>query len=199
MAIDIPPKISDNVAYGGGKWGKVANLPLIPPHEWGIIERLFYRGILPPLQKTMFLGEYSHNIDEKGRLTLPARWREQLGLRVVVTRGMEPCLFVFPAAKFETFLNEINTVGMTAADARGLSRFFSSKATDDELDKQGRISLPQNLREFAKLNGEVMVVGAFDHIELWSPSQYANADAELVNNVPDMSERVNQALQKMRA
>jgi MraZ protein len=147
----------------------------------------------------MFLGEYSHNIDEKGRLTLPARWREQLGQRVVVTRGMEPCLFVFPAAKFETFLDEINTVGMTAADARGLSRFFSSKATDDELDKQGRVSLPQTLREFAGLNGEVMVVGAFDHIELWSPSKYAASDAELVKNVPDMSERVNQALRGIRA
>lgn len=146
----------------------------------------------------MFLGEYSHNIDEKGRLTLPARWREQLGQTVVVTRGMEPCLMVFPAAKFETFLKEINTVGMTAADARGLSRFFSSKATDDELDKQGRISLPQNLREFATLNGEVMVVGAFDHVELWSPAKYAAADEELVKNVPDMSERVNQALRGVR-
>lgn len=146
----------------------------------------------------MFLGEYTHTIDEKGRLTLPARWREQLGQRVVVTRGMEPCLFVFPAAKFETFLNEINTVGMTAADARGLSRFFSSKATDDELDKQGRVSLPPMLREFAGLNGEVMVVGAFDHVELWSPSKYAASDAELAQNVPDMSERVNQALQKIR-
>lgn len=146
----------------------------------------------------MFLGEYSHTIDEKGRLTLPARWREQLGQRVVVTRGMEPCLFVFPVAQFETFLNEINTVGMTAADARGLSRFFSSKATDDELDKQGRISLPQNLRDHANLNGEVMVVGAFDHVELWSPAQYDHADAELVKKVPDMSERVNEALLKMR-
>ncbi len=146
----------------------------------------------------MFLGEYSHNIDEKGRLTLPARWREQLGQTVVVTRGMEPCLMVFPAAKFEMFLKEINTVGMTAADARGLSRFFSSKATDDELDKQGRISLPQNLREFATLNGEVMVVGAFDHVELWSPAKYAAADEELVKNVPDMSERVNMALRGVR-
>lgn len=147
----------------------------------------------------MFLGEYAHNLDDKGRLTLPARWREELGQRVVVTRGMEPCLFVFPAAKFEKFLSEITTVGMTAADARGLSRFFSSKATDDDLDKQGRVSLPQNLRDFAGLNGEVMVVGAFDHVELWSPAKYAAADAELVKNVPDMSERVNQALQKIRS
>lgn len=147
----------------------------------------------------MFLGEHSHTIDEKGRLTLPARWREQLGPRVVVTRGMEPCLFVFPEAKFETFLNEINTVGLTAADARGLSRFFSSKATDDELDKQGRVSLPLNLREFAHLNGEVMVVGAFDRIELWSPAQYTLWDEELVKSIPDMSERVNQALQRIRS
>ncbi|MCC7162867.1 MAG: division/cell wall cluster transcriptional repressor MraZ [Anaerolineae bacterium] len=147
----------------------------------------------------MFLGEYAHNLDDKGRLTLPARWREELGQHVVVTRGMETCLMVFPAAKFETFLHEINTVGMTAADARGLSRFFSSKATDDELDKQGRVSLPLNLREFAHLNGEVMVVGAFDRIELWSPAQYTLWDEELVKSIPDMSERVNQALQRIRS
>lgn len=146
----------------------------------------------------MFLGEYSHNIDDKGRLTLPARWREELGQHVVVTRGMDPCLFVFSKQKFETFMTEISKVGMTAEDARGLSRFFSSKATDDEPDKQGRISLPQNLRDFCHLNGEVMVVGSFDHIELWSPAQYEQADAELVKNIPDISERVNQVLQKIR-
>jgi MraZ protein len=146
----------------------------------------------------MFLGEYTHNIDEKGRLTLPARWREELGQHVVVTRGMEPCLFVFSKPKFEAFMSEVIQVGFTAGDARGLSRFLSSKATDDELDKQGRISLPQNLREFCHLNGEVMVVGAFDHIELWAPAQYEHADAELVKNIPDMSERVNQALQRIR-
>jgi MraZ protein len=96
------------------------------------------------------------------------------------------------------FLAEIIAVGMTGADARGLSRFFSSKAIDDELDKQGRISLPTYLREFAGLNGEVTVIGNFDHIELWSPPQYKTFDEELVKNAPDMSERVNQALQRMR-
>ena len=146
----------------------------------------------------MFLGEYSHNLDDKGRLTLPARWREVLGDRVVVTRGMEHCLLVFTAADFEKFVTEATAVGMTGADARGLSRYFSSKATDDTPDKQGRISIPQTLRDHAGLNGEVMVVGAFDHIELWNPTVYAQVDAELVQNVPDMAERVNQALQHIR-
>jgi MraZ protein len=146
----------------------------------------------------MYLGEYSHNLDDKGRLTLPARWRELLGERVVVTRGMERCLLVFTVDDFEKFVREATAVGMTGADARGLSRYFSSKATDDTPDKQGRISIPQALREHAGLNGEVTVVGAFDHIELWNPGLYAQADAELAKNVPDMSERVNQALQHMR-
>ena len=87
---------------------------------------------------------------------------------------------------------------MTAADARGLSRYFSSKATDDTPDKQGRITIPQVFRDHAGLNGEVTVIGAFDHIELWNPAQYAQVDADLVKNVPDMSERVNQALQHKR-
>jgi MraZ protein len=111
---------------------------------------------------------------------------------------MERCLLVFTADDFENFVREAIAVGMTGADARGLSRYFSSKATDDTPDKQGRITIPQPLREHAALNGEVTVVGAFDHIELWNPGQYAQADAELVKNVPDMAERVNQALQHMR-
>lgn len=146
----------------------------------------------------MFLGEYSHNLDDKGRLTLPARWREDLGESVVITRGMERCLFVFRASDLEKFLDSINTVGITGADARGLSRFFSSKATEDTPDKQGRITIPQNLRDFAGLNGEVLVVGAHDHGELWSPALYAETDANLVKNIPDMSERVNDALLSMR-
>lgn len=146
----------------------------------------------------MFLGEYSHNLDDKGRLTLPARMRELLGVSVVVTRGLERCLLVFPAADFEKFLSGVNTVGMGGADVRGLSRYFSSKATEDSPDKQGRINLPQPLREHANLNGEVMVVGAFDHVELWNPALYEQQDAELVKNVPDMSERVNEALLRIR-
>ncbi|GIL15850.1 MAG: transcriptional regulator MraZ [Chloroflexota bacterium] len=146
----------------------------------------------------MFVGEYSHNLDDKGRLTLPARMRELLGVSVVVTRGLERCLLVFPAADFEKFLFGINTVGMGGADVRGLSRYFSSKATEDSPDKQGRVNLPQTLREYANLNGEVMVVGAFDHVELWNPSLYEQQDMELVKNVPDMSERVNDALLRIR-
>jgi MraZ protein len=146
----------------------------------------------------MFVGEYSHNLDEKGRLTLPARMRELLGERVVVTRGLEHCLLVFPAGDFEKFLQSINTVGMTGADVRGLSRYFSSKATEDSPDKQGRINIPQPLRDHANLDGEVMVIGAFDHVELWNPMQYQQVDAELVRNVPDMSERVNEALLRIR-
>ncbi len=146
----------------------------------------------------MFVGEYSHNLDDKGRLTLPARMRELLGVSVVVTRGLERCLLVFPAADFEKFLFGINTIGMGGADVRGLSRYFSSKATEDSPDKQGRVNLPLTLREYANLNGEVMVVGAFDHVELWNPSLYEQQDAELVKNVPDMSERVNDALLRIR-
>ncbi|MCG3140330.1 MAG: Transcriptional regulator MraZ [Anaerolineae bacterium] len=146
----------------------------------------------------MFVGEYSHNLDDKGRLTLPARMRELLGVSVVVTRGLERCLLVFPAADFEKFLSGINTVGMGGADVRGLSRYFSSKATEDSPDKQGRVNLPQVLRDHANLNGEVMVIGAFDHVELWDPALYEKQDLELVKNVPDMSERVNEALLRIR-
>jgi MraZ protein len=147
----------------------------------------------------MFLGEFSHNLDEKGRLTLPARWREQLSEQVVVTRGVEACLLVFPVAEFEKFIQEITAIGLTAADARELSRYFSSKATDDTPDKQGRITLPQSLREHAGLNGEVLAIGSFNHAELWNPTRYAEKDAAMLKNVAEMSERINQVLQHTRA
>lgn len=145
----------------------------------------------------MFLGEFAHNLDDKGRITLPSRWRDALGERVVVTRGIEPCLLVFPETGFESYLKEIATVSLKA-DTRGLSRFFSGKATDDVPDRQGRITVPLALRQFAGLNGEVMLVGAYDHVELWNPARYAEVNAELEKSVSEMSERIGDALQRLR-
>lgn len=146
----------------------------------------------------MFLGTYSHTLDDKGRLILPARIRELLGESVVVTRGTEPCLYVFTTSDFEKFLQEATATGMTGADARALSRYFSSQATEVTPDKQGRIGIIQALRDHAGLNSEVTVIGAYDHVEIWNPSRYAQVDAELVKNVPDIAERENQAMLRLR-
>jgi MraZ protein len=147
----------------------------------------------------MFLGEYSHNLDDKGRLPLPAPWRTQLGDSVIITRGTERCLLVFRADDLKQFLDKIDKVGITGSDTRELTRYFSSKAQEEKPDKYGRITIPQNLIDFAEIKGELLVVGAYDHGEVWSSELYHQADADLVKNVPDISERVNQAFQRMHA
>ncbi len=149
----------------------------------------------------MFLGEYTHTLDDKGRLTLPARWREDLGDEVVITRGLDPCLFVFPKSKFEIIAREYDQLGLGKSDARALSRFLFAKATSDALDKQGRIIIPQSLREFAGINGEAVMAGANNRIEIWNAQRYKELNAELEANIGEMAERLadvmQQALSKM--
>ncbi len=144
----------------------------------------------------VFLGEYSHTLDEKGRLTLPARWREELGDSVVITRGLDQCLFVFPATKFEAIARELDQLGFAKADARALSRYLSAKAMDDTLDKQGRIIIPPALREFAGLNGEALIVGAFSRIEIWNGERYNQQNAQVEADVQGVSERIGDILQR---
>ena len=144
----------------------------------------------------MFLGEYTHTLDDKGRLTLPARWREELGNEVVITRGLDPCLFVFPQSKFEIIAREYDQLGLGKSDARALSRFLFAKATGDALDKQGRIIIPQSLREFAGINGEAVIVGANNRIEIWNAARYREVNSELESNIGVMSERMADVLQR---
>jgi transcriptional regulator MraZ len=144
----------------------------------------------------VFLGEYTHTLDEKGRLTLPARWRDELGDEVVITRGLDPCLFVFPMSKFELIAREYDQLGLGQSDARSLSRFLFAKATSDALDKQGRIIIPQSLREFAGINGEAVIAGANNRIEIWNAQRYRDLNAELESNIAEMAERTANVMQR---
>jgi MraZ protein len=125
----------------------------------------------------MFLGEFSHSIDDKGRLTLPAKYRTELGDGVVVTRGVDKCLFIFTLSEFQALADRISSLPMTQAEAREFSRHFFSGASDVELDKQGRILIPQNLREYAELNGDAVVVGVNQRIEVWNAKAWPEVRA----------------------
>ncbi len=144
----------------------------------------------------MFLGEYTHTLDDKGRLTLPARWRDELGEEVVITRGLDPCLFVFPKSKFEIIAHEYDLLGLGKSDARALSRFLFAKATSDTPDKQGRIIIPQSLREFAGINGEAMIVGANNRIEVWNAARYREINEKLESNVGEISEHMADVMER---
>ncbi|MFV0464670.1 MAG: division/cell wall cluster transcriptional repressor MraZ [Lachnospiraceae bacterium] len=131
----------------------------------------------------MFMGEYNHTIDPKGRLIVPAKFREQLGEEFVVTKGLDGCLFVYPNDEWKTIEEKFRTVPLTTKDARKFSRFFFAGAASCEVDKQGRILLPVVLREFAELEKDVVLVGVLNRIEIWSKEVWTSA-----NTYDDMDE-----------
>ena len=118
--------------------------------------------------KFMFMGEYNHTIDAKGRLIVPAKFREALGDEFVVTKGLDGCLFVYSNSEWNAFEEKLRTLPLTNKNARQFTRFFLAGAAACEVDKQGRILLPQVLRESAKLEKDVVLVGVASRIEIWS-------------------------------
>lgn len=118
--------------------------------------------------KFMFMGEYNHTIDAKGRLIVPAKFREALGDEFVVTKGLDGCLFVYSNSEWNAFEEKLRTLPLTNKNARQFTRFFLAGAAACEVDKQGRILLPQVLRGFAKLEKDVVLVGVASRIEIWS-------------------------------
>lgn len=120
----------------------------------------------------MFMGEYSHTIDTKGRLIIPSRFREELGETFVVTKGLDGCLFAFSDEEWKAFEIKLKSLPLTNKNARQFARFFVAGATPCELDKQGRILLPATLREFAGLEKDVVLTGMLNRIEIWSKEKW---------------------------
>ena len=121
----------------------------------------------------MFMGEYNHIIDAKGRLIIPARFRELLGEEFVLTKGLDGCLSIYPMDAWEAFETKLRALPLTNKNARTFTRFFVAGATNCELDRQGRILVPQTLREFAGLEKEVVLTGNLDRIEIWSKEKWS--------------------------
>lgn len=121
----------------------------------------------------MFMGEYNHTVDAKGRLIVPAKFRELLGDEFVVTKGLDGCLFVYPSDEWKTIEEKFRSVSQFSKDARKFARFFFAGAANCEVDKQGRILLPAVLREFAGLDKDVVLAGVLNHIEIWSKDRWS--------------------------
>src|SRR5690554_2404653 len=120
----------------------------------------------------MFMGEYQHNMDVKGRVIIPAKFRAELGEKFVATRGLDNCLFVYPMHEWSVLENKLTTLPITSKNARTFVRFFFSGATECELDKQGRISIPGNLRTYANMEKELVIIGLANRIELWAKEKW---------------------------
>ena len=136
----------------------------------------------------MFMGEYNHTIDAKGRLIIPSKFRESLGDEFVVTKGLDGCLFVYDNAEWSAFEEKLKSLPLTNKDARQFVRFFLAGATLAEVDKQGRILVPANLREFAGLEKEVVLVGVASRVEIWSKSRWE--DAASYDDVEEIAEHM---------
>ena len=120
----------------------------------------------------MLIGEYRHNIDEKGRLIIPSKFREEIGNSFVVTRGLDGCLFVYSLVEWEKIVAKLKKLPFTKKDARTFTRFFLASATVCEFDKQGRINLINSLIEYAGLKKECTIIGVNDRLEIWALDKY---------------------------
>ena len=138
----------------------------------------------------MLSGEYRHNIDEKKRLIIPSKIREEMGNCIVITRGLDGCLFGYSEKEWNCIMEKLSTLSFTKADARAFTRFLTSGACTLEFDKQGRINLPAYLLDYATLLKEVVIVGVINRIELWSSSKWEDFMQNNLERLSDISENL---------
>jgi MraZ protein len=139
----------------------------------------------------MLLGEYEHTLDDKNRLTLPARFRQAFVEGIVVTRGMDGCLFAYTREAWESMVgSRLATLNTLSKEGRRMHRFFFSGATETDLDKQGRVGLPAALLEHAKLGRDVVVAGVHDHLEIWDRAAWRLELAEVEGSAEHVAERL---------
>lgn len=138
----------------------------------------------------MFIGEYHHSLDDKGRLIIPSKFRDELGEKFIITRGIENCLFVYPEASWTKITNQLESLLFTKKDARAFIRFFLSGATIAEFDKQGRINITSPLISYAKINKECVIIGTGDRLEIWSEESWNDFFTSAKDSMSDIAENL---------
>ena len=138
----------------------------------------------------MFMGEYHHNIDDKGRIIIPAKYRTELGNKFIVTRGFEKCLYVYSLEEWNQIVEKLKTLPFTKKDARIVIRAFFSGATECEFDQQGRINITSPLVSYADITKECVIIGANDRIEIWSENGWDAFMAKNSDLIEDIAENL---------
>ena len=138
----------------------------------------------------MFMGEYHHSIDDKGRLIIPAKFRAELGDKFIITRGIENCLFAYPIERWETIVHKLEFLPFTKKDARNFTRFFLSGATVAEFDKQGRINITSPLINYASIEKDCVIIGTGDRLEIWAKDAWNNFFDSASINMSDIAENL---------
>jgi MraZ protein len=136
---------------------------------------------------TMFMGEYHYSIDDKGRITVPAKFRYELGENFIVTRGLDNCLFIYPKHEWNNIITKYRELPNTK-NARDFMRFFLSGATECEFDRQGRINVSTPLMKYADLNKECVIIGVNDRLEVWSKDRWTNFIETNEENLSDIAD-----------
>jgi MraZ protein len=138
----------------------------------------------------MFMGEFQHSIDEKGRLIVPAKFREDLGEKFIITRGLDNCLFVYPLPQWKILEDKIKELPTSHADTRAFVRMFFSGAVEAEVDKQGRVVVPSHLREHAHMERDVYVIGVSTKVEIWSKDSWENYANQAQQSYESIAEKI---------
>lgn len=139
----------------------------------------------------MFIGEYNHALDSKNRMIVPAKLREGLGTKFVITKGLDGCLYAYPLGEWKILENKLKTLPLTNKDARAFVRFFFSGACEIELDRQFRGLIPQNLKEYAGIEKDIVSIGVLSRVEIWSKQkwdEYNNSDVDFDSIAEKMNE-----------
>ncbi len=140
----------------------------------------------------MFIGEYQHTLDPKNRIIMPSKFREKLGDSFVMTKGLDNCLFVYSSQEWTIVEEKLKSLPMTNKDARAFVRFFFAGACECELDKQGRVLMPNNLKEYAKIDKELVIIGVSTRIEVWSREEWNKFNSDANISYEDVAEKMSQ-------
>ncbi|OGG46980.1 cell division/cell wall cluster transcriptional repressor MraZ [Candidatus Kaiserbacteria bacterium RIFCSPHIGHO2_01_FULL_49_13] len=140
----------------------------------------------------MLIGEYRHTIDSKNRLSMPARFRKEIGRNIVVTRGLDNCLFVYSLKEWEKISRKLGELSIGQADTRGFNRFLLSGAVEAEVDRAGRVLIPDFLKEFGNLDGEVVIAGMQTRIELWNSPAWNAYKKRIEKQADAMAEKLGE-------
>lgn len=139
----------------------------------------------------MFIGQYEHHLEEKGRLSIPAKFRSSLATGAVLSQGLDGCLFLYPRATWDQLITKLSQLPLTRSDARSFTRSLSFGASEVEIDRVGRILIPDYLRNFANLKNDCIIAGALERIEIWDKSKFH----AYVQNVNSQAEEIAEKLE----
>jgi len=138
----------------------------------------------------MFLGQYEHSLDKKGRIIMPSRFREDLGDSFVITFGLDKCLFVYPMEEWQKLANNLQSLPLGKKDTRAFKRTLASRALISHFDQQGRVVISKHLRDYAQINQNVMIIGVFERIEIWGLEKWNGYAEETEQSYEDIAERI---------